>query len=232
MAKTLKFTYVLALILAVGFVAPRAQERAAAGQTRGTQSTAPPTLQPHNPRYQLSIGDSFDIIFQFTPEYNQAVTIQPDGFVNLRDLPDMHVAGKTTPELLEQLRSAYGKILHDPVISVQLRDFQKPFFVVGGWVARPGKYDLRSDTTVTQAIAIAGGFNEYSRHSQVLIFRRMSSQWTEVRKLDMKAMLKNADLKEDLRLLDGDMLYIPQNTISKIKRFIPTANVGVYVNGF
>ena len=36
---------------------------------------------------------------------------------------------------------------------------------------KPGKYDLRSDLTVTEAVAIAGGFTDKSKHSQVVLFR-------------------------------------------------------------
>jgi hypothetical protein len=48
--------------------------------------------------------------------------------------------------------------LHNPIINVVLKDFEKPYFIAGGQVAHPGKFDLRDDTTLTEAIAIAGGF--------------------------------------------------------------------------
>src|SRR5437879_3166936 len=51
-----------------------------------------------NPRYQVRPGDSFDIHFEFVPEFNQTVTVQPDGFVSFREIGDMHVTGQTVPE--------------------------------------------------------------------------------------------------------------------------------------
>ena len=63
----------------------------------------------------------------------------------------------TVPEVTEAINKAYAKTLHDPIINVDLKDFQKPFFVVTGQVAKPGQYDLRYDTTVSEAIAISGG---------------------------------------------------------------------------
>ena len=38
-----------------------------------------------------------------------------------------------------------------------LQDFDKPYFIVGGEVNHPAKYELRSDIRVTEAVAIAGG---------------------------------------------------------------------------
>ena len=193
------------------------------------QRGAAPTLQPYNPRYHLRIGDTLEINFRFTPEFNQTVTIQPDGFINMRDIPDIYIAGKTTPELAELIRKSYAPILHNPEVMVSLKDFEKPYFVAGGELGRPGKYDLRGVTTVVQAIEIAGGFKDSSKHSQVLLFRRLSEEWTEVKKLDIKKMLHSGDLSEDISLRPGDLVYVPKNMLSKIKPFIPTMSVGTYV---
>ena len=184
-------------------------------------------LQERNPRYELHKGDSVDLAFPFTPEFNQTVTIQPDGYMALSGIGDLYVEGKTVPDLRELLRSAYAKILHDPVINVVIKDFEKPYFIAGGEIAHPGKYELRADTTVTEAIAVAGGFTESSKHSQVLLFRRVSSNWLEVKKLDVKKMFQVGDLTEDPHLQPGDMFFVPQNRISKIRRYIPTSGLGM-----
>jgi polysaccharide export outer membrane protein len=97
-------------------------------------------------------------------------------------------------------------------------------------MAKPGKYDLRGETTLTQAVAMAGGFTEKSKHSQVLLFRRASNDWVEARKFDVKQMLAQADLREDPILQPGDMIFVPQNALSKIAPYIPRVNLGIYAN--
>jgi polysaccharide biosynthesis/export protein len=178
------------------------------------------------PRYKLEAGDMFDIGFELSPEFNQSVTVQPDGFITLRGVGDVHVAGQTVPELTETLRTAYGKILHEPLISVTLKDFQKPYFIADGQVGRPGKYELRGDTTLTEAIAMAGGFQDSAKHSQVLLFRRVSEEWTSAQVFDVKKMHAKRDLREDPLLHPGDMVFVPKNRISKIKPWLPTSSVG------
>jgi polysaccharide export outer membrane protein len=155
--------------------------------------------------------------------------VQPDGFITLRGIGDVHVAGEKVPELTDTLRQSYAKILNDPQISVVLKDFEKPYFVADGQVGKPGKYELRGETTVTQAIAVAGGFTESSKHSQVLLFRRVDDQWTEARIFNVKKMEKSGKLTEDAVLHPGDMLFVPKNTFSKIQKFIPNASVGSYI---
>jgi len=192
-------------------------------------STSRPVLGERHPRYTLQAGDSFDLSFDLSPEFNQSLTVQPDGYVSLRGVGDVHVAGQTVPQLTETLKKSYGKILNDPIISVFLKDFEKPYFTVDGQVGRPGKYDLRGDTTVTQALAVAGGVSASAKHSQVLLFRHVSDQWVEARILNYKKMMKDGNLSEDVYLHPGDMLYVPKNTYSKIQQFMPSANLGTYL---
>src|SRR5205823_10389527 len=85
-----------------------------------------PVLQHRNRRYQLHSADVLTLEFPFTPEFNQTVTVQPDGYVTLRGVDSIRVEGQTLPELNDSLRAVYGKILHDPVINVELKDFEKP----------------------------------------------------------------------------------------------------------
>jgi polysaccharide export outer membrane protein len=187
--------------------------------TASTQSGVP-QLQQRNPRYRLQRGDQVALNFTFTPEFNESVIVQPDGFISLREIGDIHAEGMTLPELTQSLQAAYSKILHDPVLSVTPQEFVHPYFVAQGELGKPGKYDLHGDTTVTEAIAMAGGFTPASKHSQVVLFRRVSPDLVQATKLDVKHMLKSGNLAEDMRLQPGDMLFVPKNLISKIGPFM------------
>lgn len=193
-------------------------------------NTQPPSLQSRNPRYRLAIGDSLELTFPFTPEFNQTVVVQPDGYVTLAGgVGDLYVVGNTIPETRERLLVAYSKILHQAVINIGVREFEKPFFIAGGEVAHPGKYDLRGDVTLTEGVELAGGFTENSKHSHVLIFRRRSNQWVEIGNVNIKQSLATGNLSEDIHLQSGDMFYVPQNRISKVRRYIPSPGIGMTV---
>lgn len=193
-----------------------------------TPDQSTPSLHSRNPRYTIHASDTLELTFALSPEFNQTVTVQPDGYITLREVGDLQVSGQTLPELRKSIKTAYSKILHDPVISVDPKDFQKPYFVVGGEVGKPGKFDYRGDVTVAEAVAMAGGFTDMSKHSQVLLFRRVSDQWTEAKIINVKKMLNSKNLQEDPELQPGDMLFVPKNTISKIKPFLPTTSIGAY----
>jgi polysaccharide biosynthesis/export protein len=214
------------------------QSSAAPGSVASEPNLPPGTdgpivqLKRRDPRYQLRKSDTIYLKFKFSPEFNQLVTVQPDGFITLDEAGDIKVEGKTLSEVKEAVRLAYTGILHDPVITVLLDDFEHPFFLAAGHVRNPGKYELRSDTTLTEAVAIAGGFTEASKHSQVVLFRRLPNDknMVEAKIFNVKEMLASRNLQEDPHLLPGDMLFVPQNTISKIQRYIPTPGLGAFFN--
>jgi polysaccharide export outer membrane protein len=182
-----------------------------------------------SPRYELVPGDTLNLHFEFTPELDQqAVPVQPDGFVSLKNLGDLQVSGKTLPEARQLIMQSYGKILREPQITVTLQDFSKPYFVAAGYFNRPGKYDLRGPTTLTEAVAVAGGFRDGAKHSEVWVFHRLRDGTVQSKKVDVKQMLAKANLTEDLRLLPGDTIYVPQGMLSKIERFvIPRPNISM-----
>lgn len=187
-----------------------------------------PQFQERDSRYRMVTGDVFDVNFDLSPEFNQQqVMVQPDGFVTFRGVGDVKVAGLTIPQLREAIRNAYIKTLHDPIISVTLREFQKPFFIADGQLGHPGRYELHGPLTLTEGIALAGGFLESAKHSQVVLYRRVDDQWTSAQLINVKKMQGNRDLKEDPLLHPGDMLFVPKSRFAKIKPFIPTPNVGV-----
>ena len=182
------------------------------------------------PLYRLHKSDAVEINFTFSPEFNQTVSVQPDGFIVLRGAHQLLVEGRTLAELSEMVRHAYGETLHEPEVTVTLKDFEKPYFLAGGEITHPGKYELRAETTVAEAVAIAGGFTPQAKHSQVVLFRRMPDDVVQARVLNLKRLLKTRHLEEDSQLIPGDFVFVPQNTISKIRRYMPLANLSMYMN--
>jgi protein involved in polysaccharide export with SLBB domain len=183
-----------------------------------------------HPLYRLSKSDSVDVNFTFSPDFNQTVTVQPDGFVALKGAGTLFVEGFTVPQMQLAVSDAYRSFLHEPEVTISLKDFDKPYFLASGEVGRPGKYELRGDLTVGEAVAIAGGFTQQARHSQVVVFRRISPDVAESHVIDLKRMLDSRDVREDMHLQPGDFIFVPQSRISKIRKFVPTNSMSWYMN--
>ena len=97
-----------------------------------------PAPGERNPRYRICRDDVLSLSFPLSPEWNQKVTVQPDGFISLEGAGDLYAQGLTVRELVQAIKKAYVGMLHDLIVDVDLIDFQKPFFTVLGQVGKPG----------------------------------------------------------------------------------------------
>ena len=172
------------------------------------------------PRYRINRSDVLSLSFALSPEFNQNVTVQPDGFITLQGVGSLNILGLTLPEAVVAIKNAYSKILRDPIIDIDLTDFQKAYFIVTGQVGKPGQYDLRYDLTVSEAIAVAGGFLPTAK-TQVFLYRRAQTGWVEAKELKMKDFLHGKNVNEDVDMHPGDMIFVPEKTITKIRKYIP-----------
>jgi polysaccharide export outer membrane protein len=181
-------------------------------------------------RYRINPGDVLDLRFPFVPELNQSLAVQPDGYITLGEIGDRRVQGLTVAQVREQVREAYVAIVRDPVFTVVLTEFEKPYFVAAGEVTRPGRYDLRGATTLTQAIAYSGGPTSLARISEVVIFRPHSADTVLVQQVDIKAMYAKRDLSEDPLLRPGDTIFVPKSTLGKLAPILSRFSFGIYIN--
>lgn len=223
------------LLLSCPAAAPAQQKRALT--VNETANVVPPASRSdadrvapaeRNPRYRICRDDILLLSFPLSPELNQKVIVQPDGFISLPTAGNIYVEGLTVPGVVETVKKAYAGTLQDPIVDVDLADFQKAFFTVLGQVGKPGQYDLRHDITVTQAVAVAGGFAPTAK-TQVFLYRAISSNWAEVRELKINDILKGKNISEDVHLRTGDMIFVPERAITKFQRYVP---YGIAVNPY
>jgi polysaccharide biosynthesis/export protein len=193
---------------------------------QGNRPSTPNTqLLRRGAPYRLRQGDVLTLNFQLCPEFNQDVTVQPDGEISLRGVNSINVEGQSLDELTKTLTSTYGSIMREPVIAVALKDSEKPYFIAAGDVTKPGKYDLRSSMTITEAVAIAGGFDKDAKSSQVVLFRPVGDETFQSKVINVNKLLAERDLNMDAHVLPGDVLYVPKSKMSVIRPYLPSSNV-------
>ncbi len=198
--------------------------------TKNTSADAPKLKTFKGKRYRLNPGDVLEIIYRYTPEFNQTATIHPDGYIVLEIVGELEVEGLTLEETRQQLVTQASKRLKDPEITLILKEFQKPYYIVSGEVLQPGKFEMNEDITALQAVMIAGGFKESAKVSQVVVFRKINKEFAEVKIIDLKKIKKTSDLEKDLDLESGDILFVPQNNFSKFEKYIRLTSLGSILN--
>ena len=213
-AKTMKHCYRILLLAFVVLASVRADE---------------PQLH-HRPRYTLRAGDVLELQYRYTPEFNQTVTVLPDGYVNLNLVGDVRVSDLTVEQAHDLIVQKAAARLNEPELNLILKQFQQPYIVVAGEVNKPGKMDLRDNTTAMQAVLLSGGFLASAQTSQGLLFRKINGDTAEIKVLNLGKLRKTSDLEHDIMLESGDMVFVPRDKLEKVSRYIKILNIGMYFN--
>jgi polysaccharide biosynthesis/export protein len=162
--------------------------------------------------YVIGPEDVLDIAVWSNPDVSRTVPVRPDGKISLPLLNDVQAAGLTPMQLRTALGSALQQYIPSPMVSVMVREVHSFKVTVIGEVKTPGRYELRSRTTVLDVLAMAGGLNQYAVRGRITILRREGDTVHELpydfEKITAKAGPRNAG-QENFCVQPGDIILVP-----------------------
>lgn len=156
--------------------------------------------------------------FPLTPEFDQQVTIQPDGYVILTVGGESKVAGLDVEQATTLIRDHASVRLKDPEVHLVLTDFQHPYFVVAGEVNNPNRYELREPLTALQAVMFAGGTRVSGKDTQIIYIHDAASPRPEVRSLNMRH-INSKLLSENPSIQPGDIIFVPRSHLTNLQQW-------------
>ncbi len=121
--------------------------------------------------YIIGAEDLLDITVWRNADLSKIVQVRPDGRISMPIIRDIMVVGKTPSQLAEEIANKLKEYIQTPVVAVSVKEVNSSNIFVLGEVVRPGKYPLKSKTTLLQGITIAGGFTPIAARNQMVIFR-------------------------------------------------------------
>jgi polysaccharide export outer membrane protein len=195
----------------------------------GVLGHADTQLHPR-PRYILRPGDTLQLQYRLTPDLNQTVSVQPDGYVDLNVAGEVQVAGLTVTQAHDLIIQKESEHLNHPELNLILEEFTRPYVVVAGEVGKPGQIEIRDNMTALTAILMAGGFTQNAKSGQVIVFRKVNDTIDEVKELNLTSVHKTVQLEHDMALQPGDLVLVPHDKISRLQHYMQAANLGVFVN--
>jgi len=169
--------------------------------------------------YVIEPGDQLAIDFYLNPEFNDQVSVRPDGSITLRMVGDLHAAGLTPVALSNEIDRSYLKELKSPDAVVHVKSMPSRQIYVQGEVTKPGAFPLDSGMTMLQAISEAGGVTKDANDVAVLI-RRDACGVPHALKVDLAAATKNPEGDDDAALMSRDIVVVPPSTIANMDRFV------------
>ena len=147
--------------------------------------------------------------------------ISSTGKIMLPLIGDIHAAGKGVFELRDEIQKRLSKYIVEPQVTINLSSIQSKEVHVLGEVQSPGVLTLSKKMLVWEAISRAGGFTTDANEKNVLLVRseRGVAKVTALN-LNIREMVKDGKLDQNVYLKNGDIIYAPPSFIANVERFM------------
>jgi polysaccharide export outer membrane protein len=159
-------------------------------------------------QYRIGPEDSLQIAIWKNDAMSRAVIVRPDGKISMPLLNDVQAAGLTPMELRDVIAKQLVEYMPNPEVSVIVVEPKSFKVSVIGEVPKPGRYELRSWTTVLDMLALAGGFNQFSARARIFILRPDGDKMKRLPFNYNKAVSEGGE-QENFYLRSGDIIVVP-----------------------
>jgi polysaccharide biosynthesis/export protein len=190
--------------------------------------------------YRFQIGDVLELKFYLNPEFDETVTVRPDGLISTKIIDSLKVYDRTVDDVTKDIKKRYKKELKDPKVTTIVRSFAPIRVYVSGEVNTPGEFVVVGQApTLTQAIARAGGIKNSGEGDKVLIIRRGAGEKGKVFLANYDGATQGGNPALDARLAPYDVVFVPKSGAAQaykgyeqyVKQFIsPSIGVGYSIN--
>lgn len=169
--------------------------------------------------YHIQPGDQLEIDFYLDPEFNDVVSVGPDGHIELRLVGSLPAAGLTPTQLGKEIDTAYSSELRSPDAVVSVKNMPARQVYVEGQVTRPGAFPLQPGMTALQALADAGGLTPDASAASTVLIRRDACGQPAGERIDLAAA-DGSSSADDVALMPYDILVVPRSRIANIDLFV------------
>ena len=167
-----------------------------------------------NTQYVIGAGDMLGISVYHAPELSvPGIPVRPDGRISMPLIPDIVAAGKTPTQLGDELTEKLKEYVKDPIVTVMVSNFVGPFsrqVRVIGEATEPAAVPYRDHMTVLDLMIAVKGLTKFAAGNSAVIVRQVGDHRENI-KVRLADLLKDGDIDQNIELLPGDTLIIPQS---------------------
>lgn len=190
-----RLTVAIPLLLAM-WVGP------AIGQTPNAKSSADPG------NYLIGPEDVLSIVVWKNEALTRTIPVRPDGSISMPLLHDVKAAGLTPTQLRDSISKKLSEFIPSPEVSVIVTDVRSFKVSVMGEVSKPGRYELKSQTSVLDIVAAAGGFTAFSSRSKIVVLRTNGKKIDRI-PFNYNRVISAGGEDENFYLQPNDIVLVP-----------------------
>lgn len=164
--------------------------------------------------YFIGPEDVLDITVWRNADLSKQVTVRPDGRISLPLIGDITAVGRTPAQLSEDISAKLKEYKENPQVSIVVKEVNSYAIYVLGEVVKPGKYPLKSKTTLLQAITIASGFTPTAARNKIVVFRFAKDGGGQIKtKASYDDIVLRDGSNQNMELKPGDQIVVPSETM-------------------
>lgn len=162
----------------------------------------------------ISEDDIISIKVRDEPEFSvEGRSVRLDGRVSLPMLGEIHVSGKTTKQLEEEITKRLEIFVKEPIVQVYVDRVFSHWVTVVGKVGKTGRYAIGSPSsgspsTVLDILATAGGPAETAKVKNIKIVRKVNGREVQY-PFNYKDVLQGKNLHQNIPLENRDVILVP-----------------------
>lgn len=163
--------------------------------------------------YKIETGDVVSITVYEQPDLSTKARLDSAGEIAFPLIGGVQIGGLSVNEAVKKITSLLEKdYLVNPQVSIFIQEYHPKKVFVMGFVNKPGEYELSKDrdTTVIEAITMAGGFKEGAAQNGTKIMRKEGSSQTTI-PVKITEIMQKGNKEGDVPLKPGDVIVVPES---------------------
>ncbi len=173
------------------------------------QPAAPDLKNTPGADYVIGNDDMLGVNVWNEPQLTQSVPVRSDGKISLPLIGEVQASGRTPLQLKDDITAKLRSFLSAPNVTVIVQQINSQKFNILGRVLKPGSYPLLATTTILDAIAEAGGFQDFAKQKNIYVLRR-SPEGSETRiNFNYKDVIRGNHPEENIKLKPSDTIVVP-----------------------
>ncbi len=214
--KSLELFFVVVFCVAAGW-AQKSDKSTAVSQQIAAASTPAPiasstssdAVAKEQNDFVIGSEDVLSINVWKEPEVSHAVVVRSDGKISLPLLGDIQAAGKTPKQLQTEIAQGLTSFISAPEVAVIVQTINSKRYSILGKVARAGSSALTGPLTVLDAIAAAGGFQDFAKRKKVYILRTGPDGREQRIPFNYPQVIKGEHPEQNIQLQARDIIIVP-----------------------
>jgi len=196
-------------------------------------------LQAQGTAYRIGPRDVLTLTIYAGGEKQQVtrLTVSSQGMINVPFVGSLKAEGMTVSQLEDLVtKPLAADFFVKPEVNIVVSEYHSLQYYISGAIGSPGLYETKSETTLMELIAKAGGVSE--QHSNIAYIFHQSINHVASKKenanlllvkdpvkINLKKLLDKGDMTQNVVLQSGDVVYIPLESSQNL------AESKIYVEG-